>query len=453
MVIRREAGAPSKKACRSADAVHPFKALRQGRQPKSLSAVGSKGSPIASLKENPIVHSRHHWQHRLDALKARYQAVRQYTEALASNLTPEDQCVQSMPDASPAKWHRAHTTWFFEEFLLRPHLPGYQSPDPAFRYLFNSYYEQVGARHPRPKRGLLTRPSADQVGAYRAHVDRHVERLLDTATDDLASTVELGLQHEQQHQELLVTDMLHAFAQNPIAPAIHPTWRDAGEAIEARLVAFEGGKLTLGAQPGAGFTFDNETPSHEALLAPFRLADRLVRNIDYLGFIQAGGYHTPTLWMADGWAAAQQNGWAAPLYWRQDNEDDWLQMGPGGLSPIVWQAPVRHISWYEADAYARWRDARLPTEQEWEVAARDPRIENLADSVWQWTGSAYLPYPRVRPPPGAIGEYNGKFMINQMVLRGGSCATPPGHARLTYRNFFPPDARWQFSGLRLAADV
>jgi len=379
--------------------------------------------------------------------------VRQYTEALASNLTPEDQCVQSMPDASPAKWHRAHTTWFFEEFLLRPHLPGYQSPDPAFRYLFNSYYEQVGARHPRPKRGLLTRPSTDQVAAYRAHVDRHVEHLLDSATDDLGSTIELGLQHEQQHQELLVTDMLHAFAQSPIAPALHPAWRDVGEALEATFIAFEGGMATLGAQPGPGFTFDNETPSHEALLAPFRLADRLVRNIDYLEFIQAGCYRTPTLWMADGWAAVQQNGWNAPLYWRQDDHDGWLQMGPGGLLPIVWEAPVRHISWYEADAYARWRDARLPTEQEWEVAARDPRMRNVADSVWQWTGSAYLPYPRFRPASGAIGEYNGKFMINQMVLRGGSCATPPGHARLTYRNFFPPDARWQFSGLRLAADV
>jgi ergothioneine biosynthesis protein EgtB len=225
------------------------------------------------------------------------------------------------------------------------------------------------------------------VGAYRAHVDRHVEHLLDTAQDDVGSTMELGLQHEQQHQELLVTDMLHAFAQNPIAPALHPAWRDAGEAVESKFLAFEGGMFTLGADSGAGFAFDNETPSHQALLAPFRLADRLVRNIDYLGFIQAGGYRTPTLWMSDGWAAAQQNGWDLPLYWRQDDQDVWLQMGPGGLSPIIWEAPVRHISWYEADAYARWREARLPTEQEWEVAARDPRMRNVADSVWQWTAA------------------------------------------------------------------
>jgi len=407
---------------------------------------------MASLKEYPIMHSRDHRQYGRDTLKSRYQAVRHYTEALASNLTPEDQCVQSMPDASPAKWHRAHTTWFFEEFLLRPHLTGYQSPDGAFRYLFNSYYEQVGPRHPRPQRGLLTRPSADQVGAYRAHVDRHVEDLLDNLTDDLGSTLELGLQHEQQHQELIVTDILHAFAQSPLAPALHLGWQEVGDPAEATMLAFDGGRFNFGIQPEASFAFDNETPCHEALLAPYKLADRLVRNIDYLAFIQDGGYRMPSLWMADGWTALQQHGWAAPLYWRHDDQDGWQQMGPGGLSPMVWDAPVRHISWYEADAYARWRDARLPTELEWEAAAPDPRMQNVADRVWQWTGSAYLPYPRFRPQAGAIGEYNGKFMINQMVLRGGSCATPPGHARLTYRNFFPPDARWQFSGLRLAAD-
>jgi ergothioneine biosynthesis protein EgtB len=357
-----------------------------------------------------------------------------------------------MPDASPVKWHRAHTTWFFEEFLLRPHLTGYQSPDPAFRYLFNSYYNLVGERHPRPQRGLLTRPSTDQVSAYRAHVDRYADHLFDMVSDDLDGTVELGLQHEQQHQELLVTDMVHAFAQNPIAPAIDPAWEEPASVGEARMLSIEGGILGFGASPWSGFAFDNETPSYEAMLPPYRISDRLVRNVDYLAFIQDGGYRTPTLWMADGWAAAHLNGWAAPLYWRQDSHSAWLQMGPGGLQPMVWNAPVRHISWYEADAYARWSGVRLPTEQEWEAAATDPRMCNMADSVWQWTGSAYLPYPRFRPQAGAIGEYNGKFMINQMVLRGGSCATPPGHARPTYRNFFPPDARWQFSGLRLAAD-
>ena len=403
------------------------------------------------LKDYIIVHYRHRRQDGRDTLKARYHTVRQHTETLASNLTPEDQCVQSMPDASPAKWHRAHTTWFFEEFLLRPHLAGYESPDPSFRYLFNSYYEQVGSRHPRPKRGLLTRPSADQVGAYRAHVDRHVDHLFDMVTDELDGTAELGLQHEQQHQELLLTDMLHAFAQSPLCPAIDPAWHESGTAQDTRMLSIEGGTLPFGALPG-GFAFDNETPCYEALLPPFRIADGLVRNRDYLAFMQDRGYSTPTLWMADGWGVVQQNGWAAPLYWRQDDRDGWLQAGPGGLQPLVWDAPVRHISWYEADAYARWCGVRLPTEQEWEAAAVDPRMHNVADSVWQWTGSAYLPYPRFRPQPGAIGEYNGKFMINQMVLRGGSRATPPGHARLTYRNFFPPDARWQFSGLRLAAD-
>ena len=384
-----------------------------------------------------------------DALRLRFRAVRQHTDALSRHLTAEDQCVQSMPDASPAKWHRAHTTWFFEEFLLRPHLPAYRPLDPAYRFLFNSYYEQVGARHPRPKRGLITRPGAAEIGAYREYVDRHVEHLLDMVSDDIETTVDLGLQHEQQHQELLVTDITHAFAQSPLAPAALPEWRDAEDAAEPSFIAYEGGTVPIGA--AVGFAFDNETPWHEALLAPYRLADRLVRNIDYLAFIQDGGYRTPTLWMSDGWAAVTAHGWEAPLYWRED-DGAWLQMGPGGMQPIAWHAPVRNISWYEADAYARWCGARLPTEQEWEAAAGDARLHDLTGRVWQWTNSAYLPYPGFRPQPGAIGEYNGKFMINQMVLRGGSLATPPGHARPTYRNFFPPDARWQFTGLRLAAD-
>jgi ergothioneine biosynthesis protein EgtB len=384
--------------------------------------------------------------------EAGYRAVRAHTEHLAAALTDEDQCVQSMPDASPAKWHRAHTTWFFEEFVLRPHLPGYEAFDPAFRYLFNSYYETVGARHPRPGRGLLTRPGVAQVTAYRAHVDRAMARLLPDATPSLLALVTLGLHHEQQHQELLVTDMLHAFAQNPLAPAMMPGWREPpGASGPTRMIDRPGGIVEIG-HDGQGFAFDNETPRHETLLRPYRLADRLVRNGEFLAFMRDGGYRTPTLWMSDGWAVAQSEGWSAPLHWRQDDRRDWLRMTPAGLIALDPEAPVRHVSWYEADAFARWAGARLPTEAEWEAASADPRLHECRGHVWQWTASPYTPYPGYRPAPGAIGEYNGKFMVNQMVLRGGSSATPPGHARPTYRNFFHPDRRWQFTGLRLAQD-
>ena len=387
----------------------------------------------------------------VEAIRRRYDTIRRHTEQLAAHLSAEDQCVQSMPDASPAKWHRAHTTWFFEQFVLVPFAVGYRPFDENFRYLFNSYYEAVGARHPRPQRGLLTRPPAERIGAYRAHVDAAMHRLLASSMDEVEGLVELGLQHEQQHQELLVTDMLHAFAQNPLLPAMIPGWRAPGHAPgPTRFIAQPGGLISVG-HGGDGFAFDNEAPRHRVLLEPYRLASRLVRNDEWRAFIEDGGYRTPGLWMSDGWAQAQTDFWSAPLYWRE-RDDAWWEMGPGGLVPLDLDAPVRHVNWYEADAFARWAGARLPTEQEWEAAYATPDMHEMTGHVWQWTASAYSPYPGFRPPAGAIGEYNGKFMINQMVLRGGSVATPPGNARPTYRNFFHPDRRWQFSGLRLARD-
>jgi ergothioneine biosynthesis protein EgtB len=389
---------------------------------------------------------------RADDLSYRFQHVRAATEALAAELTDEDQCVQSMPDASPAKWHRAHTTWFFEQFVLSPHLPGYQVFDPAFCFLFNSYYEAVGPRHPRPSRGLLTRPSAAEVTRYRRHIDTALGQAIPHLNSRISAIVELGLHHEQQHQELLVTDMLHAFAASPLYPAISTGWLDrAGSPAETRFIPCAGGLHRAG-YDGDGFYFDNETPVHRVFLAPYALADRVVRNRDWLDFIQDNGYRTPSLWMSDGWTAAREADWAAPLYWR-DIDGAWFQAGPGGLAPLALEAPVRHISWYEADAFARWSEARLPTEFEWEAASGNPSIHDLTGLVWQWTESAYRPYPGYRAAPGAIGEYNGKFMINQMVLRGGSVVTPQGHTRSTYRNFFHPDKRWQFSGLRLAKDL
>jgi ergothioneine biosynthesis protein EgtB len=383
------------------------------------------------------------------SLLEHYSSVRAHTEALSASLSAEDQCVQSMPDASPAKWHRAHTTWFFEQFVLVPHLPGYRVFDPDFCYLFNSYYEAVGARHPRPRRGLLTRPPVDAVTRYREHVDAAMADAFAVAPDAVADLVALGLQHEQQHQELLMTDILHAFAQNPLAPAPMPGWQAPAPARgPARFVACRGGIAGIGAG-GPGFHFDNEGPRHQVLLQPYELCHRLVRNGEFLAFIEDGGYRTATLWMSEGFDCVRQNDWAAPLYWR-DRDGARMEFGPGGLVPLDLDAPVRHISWYEADAFARWAGARLPTEVELE--AGHGLIAEFTGHVWQWTASAYAPYPGFRPVPGAVGEYNGKFMINQMVLRGSSLATPAGHARPTYRNFFHPDKRWQFTGVRLARD-
>jgi ergothioneine biosynthesis protein EgtB len=387
----------------------------------------------------------------VDDLSDRFGIVRGATEALVASLSDEDQCVQSMPDASPAKWHRAHTTWFFEQFVLVPHVPDYRVFDPAFGFLFNSYYEAVGPRHPRPSRGLLTRPAASQVTRYRRHVDAAMADAIPGLAPDIAAIIELGLHHEQQHQELLVTDVLHAFAAHPLCPAMMPAWQEpAAAGAETCFVAGPTGLHPTGHQ--TGFCFDNETPRHMVYLAPYAVASRLVRNRDWLEFIADKGYATSALWMSDGWATVQEAGWTAPLHWR-DVDGAWFQAGPGGLAALNLDAPVRHISWYEADAFARWSDARLPTEFEWEAVAGDPVVRETTGHVWQWTESAYRPYPGYRAAPGAIGEYNGKFMINQMVLRGGSMATPEGHTRRTYRNFFHPDKRWQFSGLRLAKDL
>jgi ergothioneine biosynthesis protein EgtB len=386
------------------------------------------------------------------ALARLYNDVRGATEMLSSGLTAEDQCVQSMPDASPAKWHRAHTTWFFEQFVLVPHCPRYATFDSDFSFLFNSYYEAVGARHPRPQRGLLTRPSAAAVSDYRAHVDAAVLTWLQSGAvpDDVATLVTLGLHHEQQHQELLLTDMLHAFAQSPLSPAVLPGWTEPEGAPEpTRWAVSHGGIASIGAA-GDGFSFDNETPRHTTLLHPHCLATRLVRNAEFAAFIEDGGYRTATLWMSEGWDQVRQNAWDAPLYWRRD-DGEWRQFGPGGEAPLNSASPVRHISWYEADAYARWAGARLPTEAELEAGCAG--LAEFTGHVWQWTSSAYGPYPGFRAVPGAVGEYNGKFMINQMVLRGGSLATPQGHTRPSYRNFFHPDRRWQFTGLRLAKDL
>ncbi|MCK8786313.1 ergothioneine biosynthesis protein EgtB [Roseomonas sp. NAR14] len=387
-----------------------------------------------------------------DSPGSRYRRVRARTEALAAPLSAEDQCIQSMPDASPAKWHRAHTTWFFETFLLVPSRPGYRRFDPAFAYLFNSYYEAAGPRHARQRRGMVTRPSAEEVAGYRAHVDAAMLPLAEAATGGVAALVELGLQHEEQHQELLLTDILHALSQNPVWPAYDPGWCEPAAAPGATgWLDGPGGLVEIG-HGGDGFHFDNESPRHVTFLHPYRIADRLVRNADWLAFVEDGGYRRPTLWMSDGWALCQAEGWQAPLYWeRRDGE--WLEFTLAGLRALDPAAPARHLSWYEADAYARWAGRRLPTEAEWEAAAALPGFLEAEGHVWQWTGSAYRPYPGFRPWAGAVGEYNGKFMIGQMVLRGGSVATPPGHARASYRNFFDPGKRWQFAGLRLAEDA
>jgi ergothioneine biosynthesis protein EgtB len=381
------------------------------------------------------------------ALASRFAAVRRHSLDLAAPLSAEDQCVQSMPDASPTKWHLAHTTWFFETLVLRSHAPGYTAYDERFAHLFNSYYESLGSRHPRPQRGLLTRPSLAEVHAYREAVDGALLRWLPEGAPEALAQVELGLQHEQQHQELLLTDIQHALSLNPLQPPMRAGAPPDLDAACGGWVEHGGGEVEIG-HAGGGFAFDNETPRHAVRLAPFAIGRRLVTNAEYQAFIDDGGYRRPALWLSDGWAAVQAQDWTAPLYWR----DDGRAFGLHGVQPRRPEAPVLHLSFYEAAAYAEWAGARLPTEFEWEAAAAGP-LEQRFGVAWQWTRSSYDPYPRYRPWAGAVGEYNGKFMVGQIVLRGSSLATPPGHERLTYRNFFPPAARWQFSGLRLARDL
>ena len=380
-----------------------------------------------------------------------FRAVRQETERRAAPLSPEDQIIQSMADASPTKWHRAHTTWFLEQFVLQPYVEGYEVFDDRFAFLFNSYYVAAGPRHARPKRGLITRPSNDEVAAFRAHVDAAVERLLETAAPDVLKNVvpvlEIGLHHEQQHQELILTDILHAFSQNPTDPAYDPAWRMPRGSAAREFVPLPAGVHFIG-HKSEGFRFDNEEPAHRELIEPVKIGRSLVTNGEWLEFMKDGGYSAASLWLSDAWATVQAEGWNAPAYW-EEKEGAWFSLTFGGLRPVDPDAPVCHVSYYEADAFARWAGKHLPTESEWEVAARNSLLDDAFGIVWQWTRSAYLPYPGYRAPEGAIGEYNGKFMVNQMVLRGSSLATPEGHARVSYRNFFYPPHRWQFTGLRL----
>lgn len=415
---------------------------------------------------------------------ARYSGVRERTQALVAGLSDEDMLVQTMPDVSPTKWHLAHTTWFWETFLLREYLDGYQEFSGEFNYLFNSYYDGIGERHARAERGYLSRPSLRDIMAYRAHVDDAMARLLsvdqDLTTQALTPLIELGLAHEEQHQELILTDIKHVLSRHPFAPGAFaaPSRGQPETAGPPGWVEFAGGIVEIGAS-GSGFHFDNEGPRHQAILTPFALADRLATNRDYAQFVADGGYQTATLWLSEGWARVQAEGWSAPFYWRQ-GETGWEEFTLHGQHPLDPDAPVLHLSYYEASAFAEWSGARLPDEREWEIAtlglldgegrfaapgvsahpdvaarAAQPGrgLRQMFGDAWEWTRSAYSAYPRYRPAAGAVGEYNGKFMCGQYVLRGGSCATPPGHVRRTYRNFFPPDARWQFSGVRLAKDI
>jgi ergothioneine biosynthesis protein EgtB len=422
-------------------------------------------------------------------LGAALRHVRGITTTLAAPLSAEDQAIQSMPDASPTKWHLGHTTWFFETFLLKPFLPGYTSFHPKFDYLFNSYYLTVGQMHPRPQRGLLSRPSLDEVHAYRAHVETNLDRLIATCDEaqwpEVARRIEIGLHHEQQHQELILTDIKHVLSCNPLEPAAFA----APPAVAGKLrplgwISHDEGVHEIGAFADDGFCFDNETPRHQVILQPFALADRPLANAEVLAFIEDGGYQRPELWLSDGWACVEARGWTAPLYWRHDGSE-WREFTLAGPVPLDPARPATHLSYFEADAIARWTGYRLPTELELERAltacspehghvlrvtpdetmAHAPEPPALGDepqdghparlygTVWEWTQSPYAAYPRFRTLEGSLGEYNGKFMCNQFVLRGGSSFTPEGHIRATYRNFFPPDARWQLSGLRLAKDL
>ena len=414
---------------------------------------------------------------RRDRLAERFHSVRALSRDIAAPLSDADATIQPHPDASPAKWHLAHTSWFFETFVLRDHLPGYRGFDPAFAYLFNSYYEGEGERQPREKRGMLSRPALGEVLAYRAHVDEAVERAFLDLPSSARELVELGLQHEQQHQELMLMDMLAAMAESPLAPAIWPAQTAASldtPTLSIGGVAQRAGLVEIG-HGGEDFAFECEAPRHQQLVRAYELADRPVSNSDWLRFIEEGGYREPRHWLADGWSWVTANNIEAPLYWRQGSEG-WLRFGLDGLRAVAPAEPVCHISYFEADAFARWAGARLPTETEWEVAAAgiDPAEGNLLDEagpvrpnpagaqrglrqmfgdVWEWTSSPFTAYPGYQPAEGTVGEYNGKFMCGQFVLKGGSCATPRGHVRASYRNFFYPHQRWMFAGLRLARDL
>lgn len=408
-----------------------------------------------------------------------YRHVRGFSATLAGPLSPEDMTVQSMADASPTKWHLAHTSWFFETFILKALHPGYTVFDPAYEFLFNSYYNGIGPQFSRPDRGVLSRPTVAEIFKYRAHVDEAMRDFIENCSArNWASArplIALGLNHEQQHQELILTDLKHAMSFNPLYPAVYPhaaIQRAAPEPVEKDWIEFEGGLCEIG-WSGKSFAFDNEGPAHEVLLRPFRLAPRPVTNAAFIDFIAAGGYTTPRHWLADGWATVRREGWMHPIYWTE-RDGVWHEYTLAGLQPLDPAASVCHISFYEASAFAEWAGARLPTEFEWETASRSVPLEgHFADSedfhpraalpgpglrqmfgdIWEWTQSSYAPYPGYRPDADVVGEYNGKFMINQLVLRGGSCATPAGHIRPTYRNFFYPHHRWQFSGLRLAEDA
>jgi ergothioneine biosynthesis protein EgtB len=408
-----------------------------------------------------------------------YHAVRTQTEALCEPLVPEDYLLQSMPEASPVKWHLAHTSWFFETFVLSPHRPSYRPFHPHYGYLFNSYYEAVGPRWPRSQRGLLSRPTVEEVFRYRAYVDAQMGEFIDATSAEVweraAGVLVLGLNHEQQHQELIVTDLKHAWSLNPLHPVYRPALPDAAVRPALSWAEVPAGCAEVG-HNGDGFAFDNESPRHPVMLFGAQLASRLTSNGEYQAFIDDGGYERPELWLSDGWAVRQARGWEAPLYWNREGAA-WHVITLAGLQPLMPEAPVCHVSFYEADAFARWTGRRLPTEEEWEVAVAGTAIaghfleggrfqpattlapedcghlRQLYGDLWQWTASPYIAYPGYRPASGALGEYNGKFMCNQFVLRGASCATPRSHARLTYRNFYPPDARWQFTGIRLAEDL
>ena len=415
------------------------------------------------------------------ASAASYRQVRSLTEAIAEPLSAEDQTAQSMPDVSPTKWHRAHVTWFFEEFVLAPNLAGYQPFHPSYQYLFNSYYNAVGDRHPRPERGVVTRPGIAEIGDYRAHVDAAMADLIGQGiSDEISALIELGLHHEQQHQELALMDIKHVLSRNVLDPVYRPVAGASGHPAPepVRWHEHPGGLVDVG-HDGHAFSFDNESPRHQQFLRPFAIASRPVSCGEVLAFIADGGYQRPELWLSDGWATILAQRWDAPLYWRSEGGNDWSIFTLGGRKTVDPDEPVCHVSYYEADAIARWADARLPTEGEWEAVAAGRAIEgNLLDldvlhptpavaslaeaddgpsqlfgDVWEWTASAYLPYPGFRAAAGAVGEYNGKFMVNQHVLRGGGCLTPPGHVRATYRNFFPPASRWPMTGVRLANDV